>query len=61
MFRRISVVITSAGARGFTFTSPVRMPTSATPNCRQKSAYFWFESALSGVVYATRRFARSAS
>ena len=42
--------LTASGARGFTFTSPVRMPTSAIPNCRQKSAYFWLESAFSGVV-----------
>jgi hypothetical protein len=42
--------MTRSGARGFTLTSPVRIPTSATPNCRQKSAYFWLERALSGVV-----------
>jgi len=42
--------MTSTGARGFTLTSPVRIPTSATPNWRQKSAYFWLESALRGVV-----------
>jgi hypothetical protein len=32
----------------------VRIPTSAIPNWRQKSAYFWLLSALSGVVYAIR-------
>ena len=42
--------MTSTGARELTLTSPVRMPTSATPNWRQKSAYFWLERAFSGVV-----------
>ena len=49
------MVITTTGARGLTFTSPVRMPTFSAPHCRPKSAYFWLESALSGVVYAMRR------
>ena len=42
--------MTITGARVLTLTSPVRMPTRSWPNCRQKSAYFWFDSALSGVV-----------
>jgi hypothetical protein len=50
MLRRISVVMTSTGADGFTLTSPVRMPTRSGPNWRQKSAYFWLDRALSGVV-----------
>ncbi len=42
--------MTTTGARGFTFTSPVRMPTVSAPHCRVKSANFWLERALSGVV-----------
>ena len=30
------------------------MPTRVSPKARVKSANFWFESALSGVVYAMR-------
>ncbi len=44
------MVITTMEAPALTFTSPVRMPTLAGPNWRQKSAYFWLESAFSGVV-----------
>ena len=49
------MVITRIDAPGLTLTSPVRMPTWSAPNCRLKSANFWFDSALSGVVYASRR------
>ena len=44
------MVITTTGARELTFTSPVRMPTCSAPHWRTKSAYFWLESAFSGVV-----------
>src|SRR5438034_4374575 len=46
--------MTSTRPCGFTFTSPVRMPTVSAPKARVKSLNFWFESALSGVVYAMR-------
>ena len=55
------MVITRIAACGFTLTSPVRMPTLSAPNSRVKSANFWFESALSGVVYARRRPAARAA
>ena len=46
--------MTSTRPCAFTFTSPVRMPTVSAPKARVKSLNFWFESALSGVVYAMR-------
>ena len=50
MFRSTSVVITTIGASGLTDVSPVSRPTLAAPCRRTKSAYFWFERALIGVV-----------
>ena len=56
--RRISVVITRHDALGLIVTSPVIRPTS--PNSAANSRYFWFESALIGLVYTTRCPSRSA-
>ena len=50
MLRRTSVVMTTTGASPFTALSPVSRPTRSAPCRRTKSAYFWFESALIGVV-----------
>ena len=50
MFRSTSVVITTIGASELTDVSPVSSPTFAAPWRRTKSAYFWFDSALIGVV-----------
>src|SRR3972149_478782 len=51
IFRRISVVPTQIGASGLMRRSPVTSPTVASPKIRWNCRNFWFESALSGVVY----------
>ena len=50
MFRSTSVVITTTGASELIVESPVSNPTLLTPCRRTRSAYFWFDSALIGVV-----------
>ena len=50
MFRSTSVVITTTGASELMVESPVSSPTLAEPWRRTRSAYFWFDSALIGVV-----------
>ena len=50
MFRSTSVVITTTGASPFTLLSPVSRPTESGPYLRTRSAYFWLDSALIGVV-----------
>jgi hypothetical protein len=50
MFRSTSVVITTTGASELIVLSPVSRPTVSDPCFATRSPYFWFESALSGVV-----------
>jgi hypothetical protein len=50
MLRSTSVVITTTGASPLTALSPVSRPTLAAPWRLARSPYFWFESALIGVV-----------
>ena len=50
MFRSTSVVITTTGASELMVESPVSSPTCAGPWRRTRSAYFWLDSALIGVV-----------
>ncbi|VTR75631.1 hypothetical protein CHMI_00382 [Cellulomonas hominis] len=50
MFRRTSVVMTTTGASPFCVVSPVSSPTRSAPYRRTRSLYFWFDSALMGVV-----------
>ncbi len=50
MLRRTSVVITTIGASPLIVLSPVRSPTASAPYRRTRSLYFWFDSALIGVV-----------
>lgn len=50
MFRRTSVVMTTTGASELIELSPVSRPTFAEPWRRARSAYFWFDRALIGVV-----------
>lgn len=57
IFLKISVVIIIQLAEGLIVTSPVTKPTSW--NSSWNSRYFWFESALIGVVYITRCLAFS--
>ncbi len=50
MLRSTSVVITTTGASPLTEESPVSSPTFSAPWRRTRSWYFWFDSALMGVV-----------
>jgi len=50
MLRSTSVVITTTGAAPLIVLSPVNSPTAASPWRATRSAYFWFDSALIGVV-----------
>ena len=50
MFRSTSVVITTTGASPLMLLSPVSRPTLRAPCRRARSANFWFDSALIGVV-----------
>ena len=50
MLRSTSVVITTTGASPLTDVSPVSSPTLAAPWRATSSPYFWFDSALIGVV-----------
>ena len=50
MFRSTSVVITTTGASPLMLLSPVSRPTLAAEYLRTRSAYFWLDSALIGVV-----------
>jgi phage head maturation protease len=50
MFRSTSVVITTTGASELMEVSPVSSPTWSAPCRRRRSAYFWFDKALMGVV-----------
>jgi hypothetical protein len=50
MLRRTSVVITTTGASPLTALSPVSRPTFSGPYRSTRSAYFWLERALIGVV-----------
>ena len=50
MLRSTSVVITTTGASPLTALSPVSRPTFFAPYRSTRSAYFWLESALIGVV-----------
>jgi hypothetical protein len=50
MLRSTSVVMTTAGASPLMALSPVSRPTLADPCRRTRSPYFWFDSALMGVV-----------
>ncbi len=50
MLRSTSVVITTTGASPLTEESPVSSPTLPAPCTRTRSWYFWFDSALIGVV-----------
>ncbi len=50
MLRSTSVVITTIGASPLTVLSPVSSPTLSAPWRLTRSAYFWLESALMGVV-----------
>jgi hypothetical protein len=50
MLRRTSVVITTSGASPLSELSPVSSPTFEGPWSPRKSPYFWFDSALIGVV-----------
>ncbi len=42
--------MTTTGASPFTALSPVSRPTRRLPCTATRSAYFWLESALTGVV-----------
>jgi hypothetical protein len=50
MFRSTSVVMTTTGASPFIVLSPVSRPTLSAPCTSTRSLYFWFDSALIGVV-----------
>jgi hypothetical protein len=50
MLRRTSVVMTTTSASPFTAVSPVSSPTRSSPYRARRSACFWFDSALIGVV-----------
>jgi hypothetical protein len=50
MLRSTSVVMTTTGASPLTALSPVSSPTFAAPYRSTRSAYFWLDSALIGVV-----------
>ena len=50
MLRSTSVVMTTIGASPLTEESPVSSPTLRAPWRRTRSAYFWLERALIGVV-----------
>ena len=50
MLRSTSVVMTTTGASPLTEESPVSRPTLSAPWTRTRSWYFWFDSALIGVV-----------
>ncbi len=50
MLRSTSVVITTTGASELIDESPVSRPTLSAPCRATRSAYFWFDSALIGVV-----------
>jgi hypothetical protein len=50
MLRSTSVVMTTTGASPLTDESPVSRPTCCAPWRRTRSWYFWFDSALIGVV-----------
>ncbi len=44
------MVITTTGASPLTELSPVSRPTRSAPYRATRSLYFWFDSALMGVV-----------
>ena len=50
MLRSTSVVITTTGASPRMVASPVSSPTLSSPYRSTRSANFWFDSALIGVV-----------
>ncbi len=50
MLRSTSVVMTTTGASPLMEASPVSSPTLADPCRATRSWYFWFDSALIGVV-----------
>ena len=50
MLRSTSVVMTTIGASPLIEASPVSRPTWPAPCTRTRSAYFWFDRALMGVV-----------
>jgi hypothetical protein len=50
MLRSTSVVITTTGALPLMLLSPVSRPTLSGPCRRARSANFWLDSALMGVV-----------
>ena len=50
MLRSTSVVMTTTSASPLTALSPVSSPTRSAPWRATRSAYFWFDSALIGVV-----------
>ena len=50
MLRSTSVVMTTIGASPLMLLSPVSSPTLAAEYRLTRSAYFWFDSALIGVV-----------
>ena len=50
MLRSTSVVITTTGACELIEVSPVSRPTRSGPYWAIRSANFWFDSALIGVV-----------
>ncbi len=50
MFRSTSVVITTTGASPLMAVSPVSRPTRSGPYRAVRSAYFWLDNALIGVV-----------
>ncbi len=50
MLRSTSVVITTTGASPLMLLSPVSRPTFAAEYRLTRSAYFWFDRALIGVV-----------
>jgi len=50
MLRSTSVVITTTGASPLMLLSPVSRPTWPAEYLRTRSAYFWLDRALIGVV-----------
>ena len=50
MLRSTSVVMTTTGASPLMLLSPVSSPTFSVPCRRARSANFWFDRALMGVV-----------
>ena len=50
MLRHTSVVMTTMGALELIDVSPVARPTLSAPYSSHSSRYFWFDSALMGVV-----------